>query len=128
VDKHKSAGAGSSLRVDYPAAGKSNCTSGSETSAAISRADFPRLKARVKLVPFPFVLESTSFAGYQENIAAKASVITTHQPITMANEVPSFTLPVVANPIAVSARVQSRKTSNCDAMKYQNGFSAAFMK
>src|SRR5258708_123575 len=63
-----------------------------------------------------------------ENIFANVSVITAHHPITIANDVPIFTLPVVANPIAVSARVQNRKISICDAMKYQNGLSAAFMK
>src|SRR5258708_11859617 len=63
-----------------------------------------------------------------ENIFAKVSVITAHHPITIANDVPSFTLPVVANPMAVSARVQSRKISSCDAMKYKNALSAGFMK
>src|ERR1700722_1543754 len=67
-------------------------------------------------------------AGLYENIVAKISVSATHHAITMANDVPVFALPVVANPIAVSTKVQSRKTSTCDAMKYQNGFSAGFMK
>src|SRR5579863_9401197 len=66
--------------------------------------------------------------GIYENNAENASVITTHHPTTMANDVPIFTLPAVANPIAVNASVQSKNRSTCEAMKYQNGLSAAFMK
>src|SRR5579872_1506962 len=63
-----------------------------------------------------------------ENKAENARVMTTHHPITIANDVPIFTLPARANPIAVNASVQSKKISTCEEMKYQNGLLAESMK